>query len=66
MKNVDYSKEYISGALNKLDEDPGDLMRFVAHYLFVQLEAQETTPEIHKQMNGRAGLKMFGRKAVEP
>ena len=62
---IDYGMEYVHDALMKAPEDSGDLMRFVAHYLFVQLEAQRTTPEMHKQMNSRARVKMFGKKAVE-
>ena len=62
---IDYRIEYVHDTLRKAPEDSGDLMRCVAHYLFVQLETQKTTPEMHKQMNSRAGVKMLGKKVVE-
>ena len=40
-------------------------MSFVTHYMFLQLNAPKTDPSMHKQMTGKAGVKLFGKKAIE-
>ena len=63
--NIDYSVEHLKNAASKVDNDPGDMFEFITHYMFVQLQAQDYGADAHKQMNGKDGVRKFGRKAVE-
>ena len=64
-EDKDYTVDYVKSAMKKLEEDPREMLSFITHYLFVQLQAQDYGADAHKQMNGRAGVKKFGKKAVE-
>ena len=63
--NIDYSVEHLKNAASKVDNDPRDMFKFITHYMFVQLQAQDYEADAHKQMNGKDGIRKFGRKAVE-
>ena len=43
----DYSTDFVQSALNKADVDPKNLISFVTHYIFIQLNAQQDD-NVHK------------------
>ena len=48
--------------MEKTNTDPKDFMSFVAHYIFIQMNAQEIS---HYQMFLNEGIQMFGERAIQ-
>ena len=56
-----YDRPFIKNAMDKADSDPKDFTSFATHYMFVQMNAQDTS---HDQMFLHEGINMFGERVI--
>ena len=56
-----YDRSFIKNAVDKANTDQKDFMSFVTHYMFVQMNAQDTS---HDQMFLHEGINMFGERVI--